>query len=120
MRASVLTLKRGRALRRGQSLPEGILWRALRRKSLTARFRRQHPVGTFILDFYCPAARLAVEVDGASHDGDQALRRDTARDAWLARQGIRVMRFPAAAVLDDDGINWVIDRIAEAVNEPRP
>jgi very-short-patch-repair endonuclease len=64
-------------------------------------FRRQHPVGPYVLDFYCPAAQLCIEVDGWGHNmGDQP-ERDERRDAWLARQGIKTLRIPAVDVLRD-------------------
>ena len=73
------TMTRARALRRSLSLPEVILWQALRGRRLgDARIRRQHPVGPYILDFYCEAARLAVEVDGSGHE-----QQDQARHAKL-------------------------------------
>jgi very-short-patch-repair endonuclease len=56
-------------------------------------FRRQHPIGPYILDFYCSAAQLAVEVDGAGHDFAERVQRDERREAWLAQQGIKVLRW---------------------------
>src|SRR5262245_39169599 len=55
-------------------------------------FRRQHPIGPYVLDFYCAKAWLAIEIDGASHDMDDRPRRDNLRDAWLAVRGITVVR----------------------------
>ncbi len=93
---------RARRNRRQMSLPETILWTALRgRFPDRPAFRRQHPVGPYVLDFYCAQARLCVEVDGAWHSfGDQP-ERDAQRDAFLNAQGIRVIRCTASAVLDD-------------------
>src|SRR5438874_3677081 len=71
MRAPVRTLRRTRALRREMTLPEIVLWQALRRSLLGLRFRRQHPIGPYVLDFYCPSARLAIEIDGLAHDRDR-------------------------------------------------
>src|SRR4051795_6949535 len=103
MRAPLLTFKRARALRRALTLPEVVLWQALRGGGVGGlRFRRQHPVGPYVLDFYCPALRLAVEVDGAAHDIPDQAGRDLRRDAWLAEQGIRVRRFLAADVLSEE------------------
>ncbi len=68
---------------------EVILWSHLRRRALDGyRFRRQYIVGRVILDFYCPQRRLAIEVDGPTHDPTD----DGQRDAWLATRGIRVLR----------------------------
>jgi very-short-patch-repair endonuclease len=96
------TIKRARQLRGQMSLPEVLLWRALRRKALAdLRFRRQAPMGPFVLDFYCEEARLAVEVDGYGHNMGDRAERDERRDAWLARRGIRVLRLSAQLVLKD-------------------
>ena len=81
------------------SLPEVLLWKALREHDLP-RFRRQHPAGPFVLDFFCPEHGLAVEVDGASH-GTGDLSYDARRDEWLGRQGKRVLRLSAELVLSD-------------------
>lgn len=74
------------------------------------RFRRQHPVGPYVLDFYCPAAKLAVEVDGDSHNFANRGVLDQRRDAWLHGQGITVLRIRAADVLADPdeaaGVVW--------------
>lgn len=96
-----LTLRRARDLRAHMSLPEVLLWQAVRRKQYEFRFRRQHPAGPYILDFFCAEAALAVEVDGCSHGTDDRPDHDKRRDDWLAKQGIRVLRLPAALVLSD-------------------
>jgi very-short-patch-repair endonuclease len=80
------------------SLPELLLWRELRCVP-DVKFRRQHPIGPYILDFYCDQARLAVEVDGSSHAMGDRPARDERRDAWLARESVTVMRLPAVEVL---------------------
>jgi very-short-patch-repair endonuclease len=95
--------------------PEVVLWQRLRRGTLERlRFRRQHPLGPYILDFYCPAARIALEVDGWSHQTEQRARHDERRDAWLADNRIRVLRFPAADVLDDRRLMDVLATIETA------
>jgi very-short-patch-repair endonuclease len=101
MDARKLTVTRARALRREMTKPEVILWLALRGGQTGLRFRRQHPIGWYILDFYCREARLAVEVDGGTHFNDEQEAYDQRRDAWLARQGVRVLRLPAADVMAD-------------------
>ena len=90
-----------RTLRRKLSLPEGLLWRQFRREAGGIKFRRQHPVGPYVLDFYCASAKLGVEVDGISHDMSDRPSRDVERDAWLRSQGIEVVRVPAGEVLGD-------------------
>jgi very-short-patch-repair endonuclease len=99
---SALVLK-ARALRRSPTLPEGLLWQQLRSRPGNLKFRRQHPIGPFIVDFYCPSARLIVEVDGESHDMGDRPARDARRDRWLGEQGLRVVRFNAADVIKDVG-----------------
>ena len=103
MRRTLIT-NRARSLRKAMSEPEVILWSRLRgRGPDKPTFRRQHPLGSIILDFYCPAARLAVEVDGSTHWGDAARAKDAARDRWLAGQGIEVLRIPASSIYHDLG-----------------
>jgi very-short-patch-repair endonuclease len=88
-------------LRGKMSLPEVLLWRALRTRPAGLKFRRQHPAGPYVLDFFCASERLAIEIDGEAHGRGDRPQRDTVRDAWLASQGIKVIRIPAADVLDD-------------------
>jgi very-short-patch-repair endonuclease len=81
------------------TLPEGMLWQVLRQRPDGFKFRRQHPLGRYVVDFYCAASKLAVEVDGESHSmGDQP-QRDLRRDQWLRDQGLRVLRFAATDVM---------------------
>ena len=108
------TVRGARRLRRAMTMPEVILWQALRRHPGGLKYRRQHPCGPYILDFYCSDARLAIEVDGEVHNRGCQPERDGARDAWLDRAGVRTLRIPATAVLGD--ANAVIEGIvAEAV-----
>ncbi len=79
------------------SLPEVLLWQELRRSDLS--FRRQHPAGPFVLDLYCAAAKLAIEVDGISHDMGSNPVRDEERSAFLKGRGIDVIRIAAVEVL---------------------
>ena len=103
MRRALIT-NRARAMRKAMTEPEVMLWSRLRgRGPDRPTFRRQHPFGSIILDFYCPAARLAVEVDGATHWDDAARGKDEARDRWLASQGICVHRVLASRVYHDLG-----------------
>jgi very-short-patch-repair endonuclease len=95
------TADRARALRREMSLPEVLLWQALRTRPGGFKFRHQHPAGSYVLDFYCVAAALCIEVDGAAHDMGENPPRDARRDAWLAEQGIRTIRIPAEEILKD-------------------
>jgi very-short-patch-repair endonuclease len=89
---------RAKELRHAPTRAEDLLWNGLRGWNF-ATFRRQHPVDRFILDFYCPAARLCVEVDGGVHDEQK--ERDEARTEHLAARGIRVIRFRNEEVITD-------------------
>jgi very-short-patch-repair endonuclease len=78
------------------------------------RFRRQHPIGPYILDFYCASACLAIEVDGFAHDNAGHAEHDKRRDTWLAQRGIAVLRIPAADVLRDESLPGVLLAIEQA------
>ena len=110
------TIKRAKELRRTMSLPEVLLWRELRRDRFGLRFRRQHPVGPYILDFYCDEAKLAVEVDGEGHHFGSRPVRDRIRDEWVAKQGIRTHRLPARYVLKN--MQDALETIMRAANSP--
>ena len=87
-------LKHARSLRSNQTDAEQLLWGLLRGRRLAGRkFRRQHPIGRYILDFYCHEDRLAVEVDGGQHNDEKKKLHDDRRSRFLREQGIRVVRF---------------------------
>ncbi len=88
-------------LRRRMSLPEVLLWRELRKRPAGLKFRRQHPAGGYVLDFFCAERQLAVEIDGEAHGRGDRPERDAARDQWLISHGTKVIRFPAREVLND-------------------
>jgi very-short-patch-repair endonuclease len=104
--ADGLSYTRAKAMRQAMTPPEARLWNALRAGRLNRlKFRRQHPVGPYILDFYCADARLAVEVDGEAHDHPDRLAHDERRTRWLAERGIDILRVVAADVRDEaDGV----------------
>ena len=93
------TQKRAAELRKALSLPEVLLWMELRKHPGGLRFRKQHPAGSYILDFFCPRWNFAIEVDGEAHACGNRPERDAARDVWLASEGVRVLRIPAREVL---------------------
>ena len=106
---------RARDLRRKMTLPEVLLWQRLRWRPAGLKFRRQHPAGPYVLDFYCHEARLIVEVDGMAHDSEEAAMHDNGRDAALTAKGLRVFRIAAADVLRDaDGAAADIIRLGTA------
>ena len=101
-------------LRRTMSLSERRLWRLLRANQLDGlHFRRQHPLGPYVLDFYCHAGRLAVEVDGGIHRLPGGAERDRARDRWLFERGVVTLRLPGHLVEND--INGALGRIRSAI-----
>ena len=106
-----------RELRARETAPEDLLWKALRNRRLDGyKFRRQHPVGRFVVDFCCLERRLAIEVDGEIHASQ--LERDAERDALLAGGGLRVLRIPNAEVQTD--FHRVLAKIRTALREPPP
>ena len=89
-------------LRQALNLPEGLLWKALKaRRQDGLHFRRRHPLGPYVLDFYCSRARLCIEVDGYSHGAADRPERDAERDEWLLEQGVETLRLRASLVLED-------------------
>jgi very-short-patch-repair endonuclease len=109
------TLSLARRLRSHQTDAEIRLWYLLRSRRFCAnKFRRQHPIGPFIVDFVCIAQRLIIEVDGGQHQ-DQAAA-DRARDLHLRTKGFRVLRFWNNDVLTDT--QAVLERIAESLRAP--
>ena len=95
------TVLKARALRRTMSRPEARLWQILRTRPAGFKFRHQHPIGPYSLDFYCPSEKLAIEVDGDVHDMGDVPARDAARDAWLEARGLRTLRIPARELYGD-------------------
>ncbi|MFG1361321.1 endonuclease domain-containing protein [Xanthobacter pseudotagetidis] len=110
---------RARALRGNQTDAEQALWRALRGHRLAGlSFRRQHPIGPFVVDFACAAARLVVEVDGGQHFDARGQERDARRDAFLAHRGFEVLRFSNLDVLNNP--SGVLETISAAAVSRRP
>ena len=109
-------MRNAKRLRREMSLPEVLLWNRLRGKPMGVKFRNQHPIENFVVDFYCAAKRIAAEIDGIAHDVGDRPARDIRRDAELRLSGIEVLRIAAAEVLRDaDGtaeaiVNFCLDR----------
>jgi very-short-patch-repair endonuclease len=88
-----LARDRARELRRDSTEAEHRLWSHLRNKSLGVKFRRQHPIGPFIVDFFSLEAKLVVEIDGGQHDEDDKRRADESRTKFLEDRGYRILRF---------------------------
>ena len=110
-------LHNARSLRREMTTPEKKLWLHLRGDQLDGlRFRRQHQIGEFIVDFYCAARALVIELDGTSHFLTE--ERDERRDAELIARGLRVLRFENHDVLDH--IDSVVHAIRDACEGRNP
>ena len=104
-----------RALRRQMSYPEVLLWQRLRGRATGLKFRKQHPIGPYVVDFCCIASRLIVEVDGAIHDGER-VPRDELRDKFLRENGYRVLRVRAVDVTRD--VETVVSVIVSQAEAP--
>ena len=108
--------RRAQYLRQSMTPAEATLWDSIRNKKLQGlRFRASHPVGRFILDFYCPAIKLVIELDGAHHASQQ--ERDQERSAQLAAFGYHVLRFNNDDVLSN--LSKVLEAIAAEASSLR-
>ena len=109
------TVKKARRLRRTMTAPEVILWHRLRRKPGGFKFRRQHPAGAYVVDFFCSEARLAIEVDGIAHNMGNRPARDDARDRWLQTREVATLRIAAADVARSAGqvVEWIVAACVE-------
>jgi very-short-patch-repair endonuclease len=109
-----IALARRRELRRAATDAEQVLWRLLRRRQFAGvKFRRQHPIGCYILDFYCADHGLAVELDGGLHFTDEGQAHDERRTAYLATRGVRVLRFTNRELFEER--EGVLEAIRQAV-----
>jgi very-short-patch-repair endonuclease len=105
---------RARSLRANFTNAERIIWSALRGHRMSgARFRRQTPIGPYIVDFVCHAARLVIEIDGGQHFESKEEQRDARRDAYLTGKGFRVLRFNNHDVMSNR--QGVLETIAAAI-----
>jgi len=108
-----------RALRQHATDAERLLWRHLRSQQLAGhKFRRQHPIGPYIADFVCIAARLILELDGGQHAHGNGLAHDQQRTQFLQSHGWRVLRFWNNQMLSET--DAVLHVIAEALADPHP
>jgi very-short-patch-repair endonuclease len=115
-RRRLLKRQRSRQLRSATIEPERRLWSLLRGKQVAGlRFRRQQTIGPYIVDFYCSAAKLIVELDGDQHGEDRHVAYDAGRTRWLAGNGYRVLRFSNTEFLRDPQL--VLDGIWRAIEE---
>ncbi|UTZ25892.1 endonuclease domain-containing protein [Vibrio campbellii] len=98
-------------LRTNMPKPEEVLWQKIRRKQLGVKFRRQHGIGRYIVDFYCAELSLVIEIDGDSHFSTEGKEKDTKRDAFIEALGIKVLRFTNEEVMKQT--ESVLERIIQ-------
>lgn len=105
----------GRELRKESTAAEKLLWNHLRNRKLNGlKFRRQHPIDKFVVDFYCHEKKLVIELDGGVHDIKENKEYDEARTSMLAGLGIYVIRVRNEEVIDNEKI--VLKRIIDAAD----
>lgn len=108
--------QRRKLLRHTSPPAEQLLWQHLRGKKINSfKFRRQHGIGNFVVDFYCPKARLAIEIDGPTHIGRDAEEDDEERAQIIKEANIRILRFSNSEIYSE--IKAVLTRIKEALAE---
>jgi very-short-patch-repair endonuclease len=108
-----------RNLRRASTDAESVLWKHLRGRAIAgAKFRRQQPLGPYILDFYCHERCLVIEVDGGQHFEPEAELADRVRTGWLEGRGLTVLRFSNLEVLNET--TAVLERIFESLSDRSP
>lgn len=104
-----------KALRNNATPAECILWRGLQRGQVEGiKFRRQHSIGQFVMDFYSPSLRLGIELDGEVHNDMIIHQRDEEKEAFLRDNGITLLRFPNELVYNH--FDYIKERIIEAKN----
>jgi very-short-patch-repair endonuclease len=115
---SAVTVHQARQLRRRMSPSEVRLWRVLRLQPDGLQFRRQHPLGPFVFDFFCRSASLAIEVDGIAHELGDNPGRDERRDGWARQQGVETLRIRAEEVRSN--LEAVVIHIVQRCRERTP
>lgn len=112
-----------KALRRNLTPAEASLWKLIKNRKLNGRkFRRQHSIGHYILDFYCTEEKIGIELDGEVHMNTAAEARDHERDEFLASRGIRILRFENRMVFDspESLLKEIEDNFGRGKEPPRP
>jgi very-short-patch-repair endonuclease len=99
MRATRKSMRNAKRQRRQMTPPEVRLWALLRRSPVGIKFMRHHPVGPYVADFYCPAVKLVIEIDGHIHDF--TVEHDQRRDEYMHGLGLSILRIPASEVMAD-------------------
>jgi imidazole glycerol-phosphate synthase subunit HisF len=113
--ATNLLFQRAKELRENMTQAELVLWEYLRQGPLGCKFRRQHPLGLYVVDFYCHKLKLIIEVDGSVHDLTEVQEADLLRQRQLEIDGLKVIRFTNEEILKTKEV--VIERIIFLINE---
>jgi very-short-patch-repair endonuclease len=117
--ASRNTFEKAHELRRNMTKAEKKIWNELKNKNLfKVRFRRQHPVDIFVVDFYCHELKLAIEIDGSIHLEKEVSEYDAGRTNDIEKFGIKILRFTNDEVLND--INEVINKTIDVISSLAP
>ncbi|HEY8690100.1 MAG TPA: DUF559 domain-containing protein [Chitinophagaceae bacterium] len=117
--ASKIIFENAKDLRKNMTDAEKILWGYLKAKPNGYKFRRQHPLGIYIADFYCHKLKLVIELDGSIHDNEEVKLNDEIRQKFIEEDGILVMRFKNEEILKDiqNVLRIVLEKCNELVSE---
>ena len=117
-----LNLPLARLLRRTMTDAERKLWTSLRNNQFQCKFRRQFPIGKYILDFYCPQIKLNIELDGGQHYTDEGRKRDQERDQYLKTMSVEVLRFPDNEIFQNNNgvLSMIYEKIEILTNDQTP
>lgn len=112
--ASPIIFENAKLLRNNQTPSESKLWKYLNKNQLGFKFRRQHPISTYIADFYCHSLKLVIEIDGEYHITDEQKSIDKSRTSELEQFGIKVIRFTNDQVIND--IDYILASIKQEIS----
>ena len=112
--APFLLFKNAKQVRKKMTFVEGVIWMHLKKGISGYKFRRQHPIGSYIADFFCHKAKLIVEVDGSIHNSDEIKKNDFTKQSDLEKLGYTTLRFTNDEVSKQ--IETVLNKISEFVN----
>jgi very-short-patch-repair endonuclease len=107
------TILKARVLRQEETKAEKILWEKLRNKKLDVKFRRQHPIDMYILDFYAPDVKLAIELDGSSHNIKENKEYDKDREEYLKFKSVEILRFWNSEI--EKNLDYVLNKIKDKI-----
>ncbi len=111
-------MEKRRSLRNNMPLAEKLIWQRLRGRQIeNCKFRRQYSIGTFVVDFYAPEIKLALEIDGDSHFVDGANQYDDERTAFLVEKGAKILRFTNREIYEE--LDGVLEVIAQRIQDLR-